>query len=422
MGKNLKVFLGLLLIVLTTSFCSSKKSGNNAGLALVALAGGGSSSSSSSSSSSPKTAIVDLAKAFSGISDVMAVKSTVALAEKNVASPSLKANAWTRLASAGKVKISTDQTLEFAIVPSGNGDIGTNVIKIGSYKGTGKTDTIGFGLKGLTLEKKDNDSFTKDGITTIALLVKRNTTTANFTTIKDNASSVLVAAGVDAAITAMNAATGIKDLASKPSKTDITNAATAAGGAQGTDGGSQKSYAAPTITMTGANGIVTVKLTNAKFKTASFTKESIISDFNITGSTITSAFATQNISDSVLPAYNPVNNGTSTIYVNRVSPTEVTIKLSALMKGGANSGTVTVAANASISVYVKHAAIQTLTADGSGYDTATETAIFGIADGSNTGNASKSVYLYADKDKKHHLTTPVTTPPAGEEIYRFPGN
>ena len=221
MRNKFKISLVLLMILSFTSFCSvlgpifgiKNDKGNNNALGLLLLAGGSSSSGGGGGGVAyGQEAAVDLTKSFSAdLRPSMVVRSVSGDLTARISQPisfALTNNKWTRLATAGKIKIKANQILEFGIFDGRRDAALTDadqqkVIKIGSYTGTGKPDTIGF--------KKNNDdksginlgSYKPEGVAALALLAKD--TAVNFTELAKIATTIAAkstAADIKAAIEA----------------------------------------------------------------------------------------------------------------------------------------------------------------------------------------------------------------------------
>ena len=191
--KSFKFVFPLFLVVLLG--CSGGKSSQNSGLAALALSGSG----GSSNSSPAQVVSLNLSQAFggkSGLTDVVAVRSPVALSASLTSSSNniLSANTWKRLSDlTSSVKVSKGQVLNFAIVPKTGNLTDVDPIEIGTYTGTGKTDVIGFKRSDATSDDGSGISlktgFNPHGVTAVALIA-RDKTGFNFSTLKTESSKL----------------------------------------------------------------------------------------------------------------------------------------------------------------------------------------------------------------------------------------
>ena len=111
---------------------------------------------------------------------------------------------WTRLTKPGlKVKLKQGSVLRFAIVPKASPDsvdyivnVSTNILEIGAYTGTGKSDVIGFRKKDATSDDGSGISlksgFKPHGITAVALIVKTADLSVSFNDVRKAATTLAV--------------------------------------------------------------------------------------------------------------------------------------------------------------------------------------------------------------------------------------
>ena len=294
MGKNLKVFLGLLLILLTASFCSSKKSSNNGAAALLLLGGGSSSSSSGGGSGTPQK--IDLASSFGGadtnsIRDAIVVKSSSALtaATNNIignveVSPALTtANEWTKLSSSiSKYSLPKGVKLTFGINVTASSTITNNdVVEIGTHTsdGSGENVTIGFGdAKTGPANGNGTGSLVVtaagsiDAVIAAAIIAKKalaSRSDIHFVDLKaklNTLASKTDSAGSDLNTAITTALVGIAD--TSITQTSVSNEISGAKAAAKPDSKPAPPSGAASVTVgTFSNQSVTVTLTNAKFNT-----------------------------------------------------------------------------------------------------------------------------------------------------------
>ena len=236
--KSFKFVFPLFLVVLLG--CSGGKSSQNSGLAALALSGSG----GSSNSSPVQVVSLNLSQAFggkSGLTDVMAVRSRVALSASLTSSSSniLSANTWKRLSDlTSSVRISKGQVLNFAIVPKTGNLTNVNPIEIGTYTGTGKVGVIGFQKSanndgsGIKLKK----DFNPHGVTAVALIArdKAGESNFNFSTLKTESSKLAKATSSNLSAVIGTLDSGIQAFANSISGS-IAAMVTAAEGKQGSD-------------------------------------------------------------------------------------------------------------------------------------------------------------------------------------------